>query len=165
MRIDFTENSMFIDKEFDGLSIDDIANYYFSLDIKKGFIDHPPSIPLKAKSKTNKILDMNNYKPCLGLGIRFYSNKSFFLNERLQICITIKDREHCFYGDVVLIENLENQFLIGVWLNDVEAVKRLRALQQYCHLENYIREKHANNDSFISDKKWSDFLHNVFPSI
>lgn len=162
MRLNSENNSAVQFETRNEVFIDEISSFYFSLEWNSGFIQHPPNIPITAKISQTKA---NVFKTAsTGIGISFYSNELFLLNQVLEISIFAQEKEHSFCGEVVMLNHEEEKSLIGIWVNGMNEVRRLRTLEQFCHLETFIHHNYSNIDVY-NDKKCSELLHTLFPSI
>lgn len=123
------------------------------------FIYHPPSFPLSYRrvwfhKKENSPDDRQHAANPIGLC--FHSEKYLKPGSKIEVSIPIKNENQYLRGKVVLVRNMKNYFKIGIWLTHADDIRRVRAVEQICHIETYMKTKRYQDGPFISHRSIVD---------
>lgn len=132
--------------------------------ILPNFIQHPSTFPLSYK-RIWLDPDKADQKT---IGLCFNSEKYFKPGVTIEVSIPLRGEVQRFKGKVVLVMNMDDHFKIGMWLKQPEDVHRMRAVEQVCHIETYVKVKRRQDGPFVSaesiTKEWINKYATNFPT-
>lgn len=138
--------------------------YINGIGLLQNFIQHPPTFPLSHK-RVWFDLDRTDQET---IGLCFNSEKYLKPGITIEVSIPIRGEVQQFKGKVVLVVNMDDHFKIGIWLKQPEDVNRIRAVEQICHIETYVRTKKHQDGPFVSAesiaKEWISKYATNFPT-
>ena len=137
----------------------------FKNQFSANFIHHPPSFPLSYRRIRPK--QQSGPTDRLNIGLCFRASEHITLGNSIEITIPIQRTQQKFHGRVVLVKNMINYFLIGLWLS--QNAYKARAVEQICHIETYLKSKRYEDGPFVDNKRiieeWISKYAAMFPLI
>lgn len=135
----------------------------------EGFIRHPRAFPMNIRRVWFEGKPFRNTRYNSDLGICFSSRKYVPTGAILEITIPLRGEEQKFKGKVVLVRNRGEYFEIGIWLEQKADAHRARMVEQICHIETYLKDKHRKEGPFVSRERvaeeWISKFAGSFPGI
>lgn len=138
----------------------------------EGFIRHPRAFPITLRRIWFERFERKphrNVRYDSDLGICFRSQKYIPTGAILEITIPLRGEEQKFRGKVVLVRHRGDYFEIGIWLEEKEDAHRARMVEQICHIETYLKDKHRKEGPFVSRERvaeeWISKFAGSFPGL
>ncbi|MCG8325318.1 MAG: hypothetical protein MI673_07355 [Thiotrichales bacterium] len=119
----------------------------------EGFIRHPRAFPMDIRRVWFERGQGSKSRFKSDLGLCFSSEKYIPTGAILEVTIPLRGEEQKFKGKVVLVRNRGACFDIGIWLDEKADAHRARMVEQICHIETYLRDKHRREGPFVSREK------------
>ncbi len=119
----------------------------------EGFIRHPRSFPMTVRRIWLDQWQGKKARYLADLGLCFTSEKHIPTGAVLEVTIPLRGEEQKFKGKVVLVRNRGAFFEIGLWLEDKADAHRVRMVEQICHIETYLKDKHRKEGPFVSRER------------
>ena len=135
----------------------------------EGFIRHPRTFPMTVKRVWFERRQDKKARYDCDLGLCISSEKYIPTGAILEVTIPLRGEEQKFRGKVVLVRNRGAFFEIGIWLEEKSDAHRVRMVEQICHIETYLKEKHRREGPFVSRERiaeeWISKFAAGFPGV
>lgn len=135
----------------------------------EGFIRHPRAFPMAVRRIWFEWSQGKKARYKCDLGLCFSSEKYIPTGAILEITIPLRGEEQKFKGKVVLVRNRGEYYEIGIWLDEKADGHRARMVEQICHIETYLKDKHRKEGPFVSRERvaeeWISKFAASFPGI
>ena len=135
----------------------------------EGFIRHPRAFPITLRRVWFEFKHHKSVRYDSNLGICFRHEKYIPTGAILEITIPLRGEEQKFRGKVVLVRHRGDHFEIGIWLEEKADAHRARMVEQICHIETYLKDKHRKEGPFVSRERvaeeWISKFAGSFPGI
>ncbi len=111
--------------------------------IRNDFIPHPQKFPLEfRRQRVRGWLMRDKPAPSSDLGLSFVSRKYIPTGSRMELAIPLRGVVQKFHGTVVMVREITAGYEIGLWLASADDASRARLVEEICHLECYLQDKH-----------------------
>ena len=135
--------------------------------IHNDFIHHPERFPLNYRRTS---LWQRHFGSFQGsetgdLGLTFKSKEYIAAGTDMEISIPLRGVIQKFRGTVVLVREIADGYEIGLWFSSEDDASRARIVEQICHIECYLDEKHQRQGGEVRpSREWPQQLTRPFAS-
>ena len=136
----------------------------FQNDFLEGFIKHPERFPIEIKRLRFWERAKIKYSNTTKIGFSFFSENYQKPGELIEVSIPSKNEINYFLGKVVLVIASDKGYEVGMMLLNFEDARRLRIVEQICHIELYLSDKRYKEGPFLSKEKLTEEWVNRFAS-
>lgn len=107
------------------------------------FLAHPTQFPLRFRRRPT----LPWHKPAGSkaggdVGLSFIAEKYIPAGTRLDVEIPLRGHVQHFMGQVVMVREVDHGFEIGLWFASPGDATRARIVEQICHTECYLQDRH-----------------------
>lgn len=135
----------------------------------EGFIRHPKAFPMTVKRVWFERRQERKGRYDCDLGLCIHSEKYIPTGAILEVTIPLRGEEQKFKGKVVLVRHRDDHYEVGIWLEEKSDAHRVRMVEQICHIETYLKDKHRKEGPFVSREsvaeEWITKFAASFPGI
>lgn len=123
------------------------------------FMRHPDNFPIQFKRDWKAAFRSGGDLPeQTGLGLCFESEKYLKPGTILELSIPLRGETQKFRAHVVLVLENGSGYEIGCLMHSQEEAYRARIVEQICHIESYLQNRHLARTSSNENKGAQDWI-------